>query len=539
MIVRLTHPSSEIPLMRPSALIVAVLLAAGFAHAAPPNILFIFSDDHAYQAISAYGHKVRGESLNQTPHIDRLAREGMLFRNCFVTNSICGPMRAVVQTGKYSHANGFYDNSSRARFDGSQQTFPKLLQAAGYVTAVIGKWHLGSDPVGFDYWHILPGQGLYYNPPMSDNGKNIVHTGYTTDIISDLSLKWLKEGRDKSKPFLLMMQHKAPHREWSPGPKHLDLFDDRTMPEPDTLFDDYAGFGRAVREQDMTIAKTMTRFDLKLDGGPKNLNPEQKARWDAAYAAENEAYAKANLSGADDVRWKYQRYIKDYLRCIQSVDDSVGAVLDYLDQSGLAQNTLVVYTSDQGFYLGEHGWFDKRWIFDESAKTPLLIRWPGVTRPGSVNTDLVSTIDFAPTFLQAAGLPVPADIHGRAMTDVLKGQTPSDWRKTLYYHYYENPGPHNVARHYGVIDITGYKLFRCYMLGQQPLDEWALIDKTKDPRELKNFYADPAYADVRRRLESELARHRRQLNVPDQDPAVTFPNPDAGKNKKKAKAKAQ
>lgn len=526
-------------MIRQLALIGCLFTAALAAQAAPPNILFIFSDDHAYQAVSAYDHKVQGELLNNTPHIDRLAKEGMLFRNCWVTNSICGPMRAVVQTGKYSHANGFHDNSNRAVFDGSQPTFPKMLHAAGYQTAVIGKWHLTSDPQGFGYWNILPGQGIYYNPPMNEMGKQVKYTGYTTEIISDLSLNWLKK-RDPSKPFLLMMQHKAPHREWSPSPKYLNLYKDRKMPEPATLFDDYSNRGRAVHEQDMMIKRTMTAYDLKLDGGPKSLNPEQKKLWDAAYEPENEAYRKANLTGDADIRWKYQRYIKDYLRCIQSVDDSVGDVLKYLDDNGLSQNTIVVYTADQGFYLGEHGWFDKRWIFDESAKTPLLIRWPGVIKPGSVNTDMVCTIDFAETFLDAAGLPIPKDMQGRSMVSILKGQTPSDWRKTLYYHYYENPGPHNVARHYGVIDASGYKLAHYYMLGLQPMSEWELYDKNKDPNELKNFYADPAYKDIKARLHAELDRLRKELNVPAQDAEVTFPKANANSpNKGKGKAKGK
>ncbi len=467
-----------------------------------PNIVFIFSDDHAFQAISAYGSKI-----NRTPQIDRLAREGMRFDNCCVTNSICGPSRAVILTGKYSHLNGFIDNSG-IRFDGAQQTVAKLMQAGGYQTAMIGKWHLVSDPTGFDYWHILPGQGAYYNPPMIDNGKRITHTGYTTDIIGDLTLEWLEKRRDPNKPFLLMCQHKAPHREWEPGPAHLQDFKDVKIPEPATLFDNYEGRGSAAKRQDMTIAKTMTPRDLKLVT-PGKLTPEQQRAWDAAYAAENEAFQKANLSGDELVRWKYQRYIKDYLRCVASVDDNVGRVLDYLDRTGLAENTIVVYSSDQGFYLGEHGWFDKRWIYEESVRTPLLVRWPGVTKPGSVSRDLVLNLDFPETFLEAAGLPIPGDMQGKSLKPILAGQTPADWRQHFYYHYYEFPGPHSVRRHYGVRS-NRYTLVYYYTL-----DEWELFDRQTDPQQMKSVYSDVSYADVVTELKRELARLRSELKVPE------------------------
>ncbi len=346
------------------------------ADAARPNIVFIFADDHAWQAISAYGE---ARKLLQTPGIDRIAREGMRFNRCLVPNSICGPSRATILTGKYSHLNGFYNNSN-SRFDGSQTTFPKLLQAAGYQTAIVGKWHLVSDPTGFDYWHILPGQGVYYNPPMIDNGKQVKHSGYTTDIITDLSLDWLKK-RDPSKPFLLMCQHKAPHRDWEPALRHLGHNNDRLYREPETLFDDYAGRGLAERDQDMTIEHTMTPADVKLKP-PAQLTDEQRKQWDAYYEPRNEKFRQFDLKGRDLVRWKYQRYLHDYLGCIKAVDESVARVLDFLDQEKLADNTIVVYTADQGFYLGEHGWFDKRWIFEESLRTPLLVRWPGVTKRG-------------------------------------------------------------------------------------------------------------------------------------------------------------
>jgi len=464
------------------------------APAKRPNIIFIMTDDHASHAMSCYGSKI-----NKTPNLDRIANQGMRFDNSFCTNSICAPCRAVILTGKHSHLNGVTDNAKN--FDGSQQTFPKLLQKAGYQTAIIGKWHLKTDPTGFDYWNILPGQGVYYNPTMIEMGVQKEYTGYVTDIITDHALKWLKE-RDPEKPFCLMFHHKAPHREWEPGPKHLTMYDDVTMPEPETLFDDYAGRGRAAKEQDMSIEKTMTDRDLKLVA-PKNLTPEQKKLWDAAYDPKNKAFEQANLQGKDLVRWKYQRYIKDYLRCIASVDDNVGRVLDYLDASGLAENTVVFYTSDQGFYLGDHGWFDKRFMYEESLRMPLLVRYPKQVKPGSVNNDLVQNLDFAPTFLDFAGLDAPPDMQGRSLRRLLRGKTPDDWRTSIYYHYYEYPAVHSVKRHYGV-RTKQYKLIHFY----NDIDEWELYDLEKDPHELKSVYSDPAYADIVKELTAELKRLR-------------------------------
>jgi arylsulfatase A-like enzyme len=492
------------------AAFVLVLLGASPAQeSARPNIVFIFSDDHAYQAISAYGHPAK---LLETPNIDRLAKEGMRFDRCLVTNSICGPSRATILTGKYSHRNGFYNNSN-SRFDGAQVTFPKLLQKAGYQTAIVGKWHLVSDPTGFDYWEILPGQGAYYNPPMIREGQRVKHEGYVTDIITNLSLDWLKNRRDPKKPFLLMSQHKAPHREWEPNLKYLGHDGDRKYPEPETLFDDYSGRGKAEKTQDMTIEKTMTARDNKLVT-PGNLNPEQKKAWDAYYGPRNEAFKAANLQGKDLVRWKFQRYMHDYLGCIKSVDESVGRLLDSLKEAGLEQNTIVVYSSDQGFYLGEHGWFDKRWIYEESLRTPLLVRWPGVTKPGSTNGAIVSNLDFAETFLEAAGVAVPAEMQGRSLAPILKGETPADWRKSFYYHYYEFPGPHSVRKHYGVV-TDRHKLVRFY---EPDSDYWELFDRQSDPNEMKSVHGDPAMAAVQKELEAELARLRKELQVPDEDP---------------------
>ncbi|HEY2841435.1 MAG TPA: sulfatase [Pirellulales bacterium] len=481
-----------------------------------PNIVFIFSDDHAYQAISAYGDS---RKLLDTPNLDRIGREGMRFDRCLVPNSICGPSRATILTGLYSHRNGFYNNSN-SRFDGSQATFPKLLKGAGYQTAVIGKWHLISDPTGFDHWQILPGQGIYYNPPMIRNGEKIVEQGYVTDVITERSIEWMKQ-RDKSKPFLLMAQHKAPHREWAPALRHLGHNGDRKYPEPETLFDDYSHRGSAERDQDMTIAKTMNRVDLKLNGPPKELNEEQRAQWNAYYEPLNEQFRKDNPQGDDLVRWRYQRYMHDYLGSVKAVDESVGQILKYLDDEGLADNTIVVYSSDQGFYLGEHGWFDKRWIFEESLKTPLLVRWPGVVKPGSVNRDIVSNVDFAQTFLAASGTPAPDTMQGRSLVPLLKGKTPDDWRKSFYYQYYEYPVPHRVRPHYGVV-TDRYKLVHFAGAG----DDYAeLFDLQKDPRELRSVIDQADYAPVKQELEVELARLRAELKVPGTIPPEALGGP--------------
>ena len=483
-----------------------------------PNIVFIFSDDHASHAISAYGSKI-----NNTPNIDRIAKEGILFKNSFCTNSICGPSRAVILTGKHSHLNGFYDNNST--FDGTQQTFAKLLQASGYNTAMIGKWHLVSDPTGFDKWTVLPGQGLYYNPQFkSDKGPFKVN-GYCTDIITDMTLNWLDKERDKSKPFLLMCQHKAPHREWAPGPKQLALYRDKDIPEPDSLFDDWKGLTPAAKHQEMTIAKDLSPTDLKFKS-PSNMTVEQKALWDSYYEPENNAFEKNKPTGKDLVRWNYQRYIKDYLRCVAGVDDSIGKVLKFLDEKGLAENTIVVYSSDQGFYLGDKGWYDKRWMYDWSMRMPLVVRWPGKIQPGSVNTDLVQNLDYGPTFLEAAHVKVPSDMQGKSLMPLLEGNSPPDWRKSVYYHYYEYPAVHMVPRHYGVRTQT-HKLIHYYQR-----DEWELFDLVKDPAETKSVFQDPDYASIRLELAQELIRLRRMYKV------EGAPEPEKAKRPNAAKKKA-
>tara|TARA_R110002096_G_scaffold44488_13_gene119562 strand:- start:527 stop:2092 length:1566 start_codon:yes stop_codon:yes gene_type:complete len=514
-----------------SLFLFAVGLMSSIGEDSRPNILFIFTDDHCQQALSAYD-----DSRIVTPNMDRIADGGMLFNRCYVTNGICGPSRAVIQTGKYSHMNGFIRNGNT--FDGDQQTFPKLMNKSGYQTAVIGKWHLKSTPQGFDYFDVLKGQGPYYNPEMLTGGIESVatprdHEGYTTDIIGDKAMDWLKEARDPEKPFMLMFQHKAPHRNWMPGPKYLNWLDDTEIAEPETLFDDYSNRASPASDQAMEVKTHLSPKDLKLDQ-PTGLTDEQLETWNAAYAPKNEAYlAKVDsMTEKEVIKWKYQRYVKDYLRCVKSVDDTIGEVLDYLEEAGLADNTLVIYSSDQGWYLGEHGWFDKRWMYEESLKTPLLAKWPGVIEPGSVCDAIVSNLDFAETFLDVAGISVPEDMQGASLKPLFKGKQPKDWRTSFYYHYYEFPGGHSVARHFGVTDGE-HKLISYYHL-----DEFELFDLKKDPNELNSVYDSPEYSGKRKELEQELVRLRELYQVPeDPHPAPVEPKVKKGKNKGKAKAK--
>ena len=488
-----------------------------------PNILFIFTDDHAAHAIGAYQdvleYGVDLEGHTPTPNLDKLAEQGMLFENAFVTNSICKPSRAVILTGKYGHLNGMPANGGS--FDGSQPTFPKMLQKAGYQTALIGKWHLRSTPTGFDHYEIHYGQGQYYNPPFKTPDGRLETTGYTVDVTADRTLNWLKNSRDRGKPFMLMFQPKAPHRNWMPGPKYLDQYAGQDLPEPDTLFYDYSGLTEAATQQEMEI-DTHARWgwDLKVPRNPetgepadgyermmKMMTPEQRERWHAAYRPRNEElYEKygEELTGKDLARWQYQRYIKDYLRSTASVDENIGRVLDYLEKSGLAENTIVIYNSDQGFFLGENGWFDKRWIYEESLRAPLIVRWPDAVEPGSINDDMVLNLDLPETFLDIAGVEVPDDMQGRSLVPVLKGETPGDWRDSMYYHYYEFPAVHMVARHTGV-RTERYKLIHFYQN-----DDWELFDLKKDPKETQSVYGDPEYADVQKRLKQELDRLQRK-----------------------------
>ncbi len=478
------------------------------AAAERPNIVFLFSDDHALEAISAYGGRLK--DVAPTPNIDRLAEQGAIFERSYCANSICGPSRACILTGKHSHINGFLDNNN-SRFNGAQPTFPKALQKAGYQTAIIGKWHLVSDPTGFDHWEVLPGQGSYYNPDfLQMDGSEKRFDGYCTDLITDKALDWLKHDRNKDKPFLLMCQHKAPHRNWLPAERHYQLFDGIDLPEPDTLFDNYENRSSALAKQKMSIARdfnwghdmllhgepTDPRFESAMDNGEyKRMTPEQKATFDKAYARENEQLIADLAAGKLDdkalTRWKYQRYIKNYLRCVRALDENIGRVLDYLDEAGLAENTIVIYSSDQGFYLGEHGWYDKRWIFEESLSMPFLIRWPGVVKPGTRSQALIQNIDYAPTFLEIAGEAIPPDIQGRSLIPVLKngGQSPADWRKGIYYAYY-GEATHQVAKHDGVRSDR-YKLFHL-----PDTDEWQLFDLQEDPQELKSIHDNPEKKEV-------------------------------------------
>ncbi|MBI3423453.1 MAG: sulfatase [Acidobacteria bacterium] len=449
-----------------------------------PNIIFIMTDDHAAHAISAYGSK-----LIQTPNIDRLAKEGMKFENCFVTNSICTPSRAAILTGKYAHINGVPVFN---HIDNTQPLLSKYMQQAGYYTGMIGKWHLGGNdpqrpdegkPAGFDYWNILPGQGAYFDPMMIEMGQRKKYPGYATDIITDLSLEFMQK-RPQDKPFFLMYHHKAPHRNWQPDEKHRKQFENVEVPIPATFDDDYKGKSDAARQSTMHIDVDLNESDLKMKP------PE-------------------GLSGAALKRWKYQRYMRDYLACVASVDDNIGRVLDWLDKSGLAKNTIVIYTSDQGFFLGEHNFFDKRFMYEESLRMPFLIRWPNKIKAGSVSKGMILNVDFAPMMLDAAGEKVPADMQGRSFLPLLTGRMPRDWRTSMYYRYY-HPLHHNVAAHYGV-RTQRYKL-----IFFNKLNQWELYDLQKDPGEMHNLYSDPAYTKIVEELKRELQRLKKELKDEDQ-----------------------
>tara|TARA_B100000809_G_scaffold264243_1_gene319556 strand:- start:9401 stop:11035 length:1635 start_codon:yes stop_codon:yes gene_type:complete len=482
-----------------------------------PNILFIMSDDHAYQAISAYTNK-----LTETPNIDRIANEGMLFTNACVTNSICAPSRAVILTGKHSHLNGKTGNVFP--FDTTQITFPQILQKSGYQTAMFGKLHFGNSPKGFDEYKILPGQGTYYNPTLiTKNEGKIKIEGYTTDLITEMTIDWIDKKRDSSKPFMMMYLHKAPHREWLPAPRHFKEFTKKIFPEPETLFDTYKGRGTAAKTAEMNLLTHMNwagdskiRPDVMDELGIAEtsnwdkdaferevgrMNPEQRAEWDAVYDPINEAFKRnyKNMSQKELMKWRYQRYMQDYLGSIAGVDEGVGRVLDYLEENGLAENTIVVYTSDQGFYLGEHGWFDKRFVYNESFKTPLLVKWPGVIKPGTRNNQMVQNLDFAQTLLDAAGVVAPEDMQGESLIPLFLGET-EGFRDAVYYHYYEYPSIHMVKRHYAIV-TEEYKLIHFYY----DVDEWELFDRKKDVNEMTNVYHDPAYAAVVKEMTNKLA----------------------------------
>ncbi|MGQ7867926.1 sulfatase family protein [Sunxiuqinia sp. sy24] len=490
-----------------------------------PNIVYIMSDDHAYQAISAYGH-----GLNKTPNIDRIAEQGAIFTRGFVSNSICAPSRAVMLTGKHSFVNGKVDNVQP--FDWNQMSFPKLLQQNGYQTALIGKIHLDGLPQGFDYSAVLPGQGHYYNPDFIINGEKKRLDGYVTDLTTEMSLKWLKE-RDPEKPFCLLYHQKAPHREWLPAERHYKEYTGMTFKEPETLFDDYKGRGTAAKEQEMNVLKDMNwAGDSKIRpevmdelGIPQTLtwdkaaytnnlgrmDEQQRAAWDAVYDPIVEDFARKypSMNEKELMQWRFQRYMQDYLGCIASVDEGVGQLLDFLEENGLAENTIVVYTSDQGFYLGEHGWFDKRFMYEESFRTPLLMMYPPEIEPGTVVDELVQNIDFAPTFLDYAGVDIPQDVQGESFRRLVSGES-SVWRDAIYYTYYEYPSIHMVKRHYGV-RTDRYKLIHFYY----DIDEWELYDLENDPQEMTNVYDDPAYADVKQMMHERLTELREKYGDSD------------------------
>jgi N-acetylglucosamine-6-sulfatase len=501
-----------------------ILLCSALGAMAEPNILFIFSDDHAINSISAY--RGRLAKVAPTPNIDRLANEGAIFANSFCANSICGPSRANILTGKHSHVNGFMRNGNR--FDQSQWTVAKALQAGGYNTAVIGKWHLKSTPVGFDHWEIFPGQGSYYNPVFTQmNGKGKRFEGYATDLTTDKAVAWLDK-RDSSKPFFLMCQHKAPHRTFSPALRHLNAFEDVEIPEPASLFDSYENRSKTLAGNEMEINRHFDwaydakvrkdeRGDVKLPkpdryGTPEygRMIPEQRKVWDAHFGPRNQTFlaefASGKMSEKDLVRWKYRRYMRNYLGTVKAVDESVGRLLQYLDDKDLAKDTIVIYSSDQGFFLGEHGWYDKRWMFEESFRMPFLIRWPGVVAARSRPEELIQNIDYAPTFLAMAGLAVPSEIQGRSLLPILKGNV-EKWRSSLYYSYYE-VGEHAVPQHFGVRTQT-HKLI--YFPKSK---EWNLFDLKRDPGEMRSEYANPEYQEVRDALSAEFARLRTQYDAP-------------------------
>lgn len=496
------------------------------------NIIHIMTDDHSYQTISAYGGPV--SKLAPTPNLDRLASQGMLFRRAYVENSISSPSRATLLTGKYSHMHGQIKLGKTPEFNADQMTFPKLLQQAGYQTAIFGKWHLWSRPQGFDTFKILNGQGTYYNPVFStqDNPEFVREEGYVANIITNDAIDWL-EHRDKDRPFCLMVHHKSVHRNWFPELKYADLYEDVTFPEPETLFDDYSTRCDAARLQEMSIDHDMKMVDdlkvyqlLENKKAKNNFNeeflrmsPEQQQKFMEIYGPLNEQMLKDSLSGKDLTRWKYQRYIKDYVRCVKSLDDEIGRLLDYLEANDLIKNTIIVYTSDQGFYMGEHNWFDKRFMYEESFRTPLIICCPDKIKPGTVCDELVQNIDYAPTYLEMAGIDVPEEICGTSLVPLFgTGKAPEGWRTELYYHYYDYPAIHNVRRHDGIM-TKDYKLIHFKDNGggrkgtDKPIDAWELYDLKNDPTEVHNLYGDKRYENVVEDLKRRLENKRKELNV--------------------------
>lgn len=495
-------PSAGLRLGALLVLALGIALSVPGAPAPRPNILFIMSDDHAAQAIGAYGSVV-----NQTPHLDRLGAQGLRLANCFAVNSICTPSRATILTGQYSHRNGVPVFN---HLDPAKTTVAHRLRDAGYHTVMIGKWHLGSDPQGFDQWNILPGQGRYNDPILYDRDGHRIYRGYVTDVLTDLTLEAIRQ-RPKDKPFFVMSHHKAPHREWTPDEKHRRQFANRTIPEPPTLRDDYSGRADALREQQQSVFRDLTRRDLKLTP-PANLSGPERQSWlnvkpDRVEIEEDGR--QMTLTGDALDRWKYQRYLQDYLACVQSVDDNVGRLLDFLDQSGLRDNTLVIYTSDQGFFLGEHGMYDKRFMYEPSLRMPFLARWPAGIRPGTVSDALAINCDFAPTFLELAGVAIPEDMQGRSLVPLFQGGPAAGWRDAVYYRYYHDPGHHNTRAHYGIRTAT-HKLIHFWRA-----DQWECYDLVRDPLEMKNIHGDPAARPVVDDLRRRLAELKRELGDTD------------------------
>lgn len=488
---------------------------------ARPNIIHIMTDDHSFQTISAYGHPI--SKLAPTPNIDRIAQKGMLFTRAYVENSLSAPSRACMLTGLYSHQNG--QRRLHGGIDTTKIFFTEMLQNAGYQTAIIGKWHLDCEPKGFDFYKVFRGQGDYYAPEFKtpdSGGRYVREEGYSADLITDHSIDFL-EHADKSKPFCLLVHHKAPHRNWMPHVKYLDLYEDIDFPLPETFYDDYATRGSAAHTQKMSVIKDMTMAsDLKVtDPGNPNpgilsrLTPEEKQIWKAFYDEKNSIIHNNELSETQLAEWKFQRYLKDYLRCIKSVDESVGRILDYLEQNGLMENTIIVYTSDQGFYMGEHGWFDKRFMYEESFRTPLIISYPQKIKQGSVCSEPVQNIDFAPTYLDMAGLQKTDEMVGLSWAPLFKNGRARNWRQYLYYHYYDYPAEHDVRKHDGVADKR-YKLIHFYgqgAKGNEDVNYSELYDLKRDPHEINNVYGNPKYAKVSQRFENQLNKIRKEQKV--------------------------
>ncbi len=469
-----------------------------------PNILFIMSDDHTTQAITAYGGIY--DDYAQTPNIDRLADEGMIMNNVFCTNAICGPSRAAILTGKYSHINGYYKNEGGGQFNPDQWTFPEELHKNGYQTALFGKWHLGTEPRGFDFFKFHQGagqQGYYWNPVYNENGEIVTEKGYATNLTTDFALEWLEQATQKDQPFCILLQYKAPHRNWEPDTKYVDLWEDIEMPYPETYNDDYEGREKTAGDTDMTM-DDFNRKDMKLTP-PDGLAGKELNQWYQFGNKRGEVVVMdASATPEENRNMRYQTYIKDYLACVKSVDDNVGRVLDYLDKNGLAENTIVVYTSDQGFYLGEHGWFDKRFMYEESLRMPFLIRYPKMIEAGSENNDIITNIDFAPTLIDAAGIAKPEDVQGNSFLANLQGRTANDWQSSMYYHYYEFPFWHHVQPHYG-IRTDRYKLIRFYY----SVDLYEFYDLQEDPNELNNLINAPEYQPMIAELKVELEAKRK------------------------------